>query len=574
MDESYSEGISIAELFGIVKNHCVLLLVVFIGVVALSVGYALICTPTYTATTTILVERIDNLVDTTVPSTAIVVNTAATDAESRNIENEMQYLNSSIVVTKALLSMDLGAYTHKDGTDYSDLLLDENKFNNLVSNIGISQIKNSNLVTVSFEHTNLTFSKDFLSALYSMFAITLSELTTDQLDREQQILEIRLDEAEDVLASELTLQGFQSTYNSEVNAKISVYQSEVIKFISQLKAIKSFKSIGIDPVTVIEPVQIVDLDGNSNTLLVLAVGLLMGLALGFLAVLLYDSVSDSLIDEYGIKKLVGDQIPIWSTIPKIKKNNNHSSSELGIYTVPESRVAESFDQLAGIVQHKGTSGENVYCFSSLGYGESGVSTVLNLALSIMKNGKKVLVVGTNSEETKYHDLYNPIIVSDPSVKIGSFEKMDLDAVRNTNTTLPLLHLVSVDGKLQEVPIFLNSEVFAATVRSASEVYDVVLIDGPTFRSPSALLAVAKNSAGIVLNIRQGIASKRAMKQLLVTVSFSQVPILGLVLNTMFGRPSLREKHRIQEQAKNIGLPLAKMCLPFRDNKNKARWASG
>ncbi|MFA6681677.1 MAG: hypothetical protein WCS35_06565, partial [Sphaerochaeta sp.] len=303
-------------------------------------------------------------------------------------------MNTSGVVTTALRSMDLGAYTHEDGTDYSDLLLEEKKLNDLVSKIQILQIKNTKQVTVSFEHANMEFAKDFLTAVKISFTTTLLEVANEQLDKNYRMVEILLEESEGFLAAELASTEVHADVSSIENFQLNAYQDEVAKYTSQLKAIKSFKSIGIDPVTVIEPVQIVDLAGNSNTLLVLAVGLLMGLALGFLAVLLYDIVSDSLIDEYGIKKLVGDQIPIWSTIPKIKKNNNHSSSELGIYADPESRVAEAFDQLAGIVQHNGTSGEkNVYCFSSLGYGESGVSTVLNLALSIMKNGKKVLVIG-------------------------------------------------------------------------------------------------------------------------------------------------------------------------------------
>ena len=79
--------------------------------------------------------------------------------------------------------------------------------------------------------------------------------------------------------------------------------------------------------------------------------------------------------------------------------------------------------------------------------------------------------------------------------------MDLAAVKNTASNQPLLHLVSIGDMPHEFSITLNSETFEAAMKSASEVYDFILIDGPTFRSPSNLLAVAKNSTGLVLHLR-------------------------------------------------------------------------
>lgn len=715
MDESYSEGISIAELLGIVKNHIVLLLVVFISVVVVSVGYIKISTPTYTASATISIEPIANL-----------VNASGTKSTSTNITNEIQYLKSSNVVVKALRSMDLSGYTHKDGTDYSDLLVDEKALNGLVSNIGIAEIKGTNQVTISFEHANLEFANAFVTALHTAFDTAMLEISAGQLDKESALLKTMLNEAETGLArSEKARDEFQSnpryveynanneTYNriltflevplrdvepnalaEEVltaleilgitdpttaslvedygqqyrkllyfeitqlinpnktneaesknyylefyrnnleNSRLSLlghlslikgqaeaeillskitdsveysyliaekqyymdllkefriigitgeniqyelnhYKSKVVQYTNQLKAFEENRSIVTDPTSVIEPVHITDLDGNTNTLLILAVGLLLGLALGFLSVLLYDTVSDSLIDEFGIKKLVGDQIPILSTIPNIKKETTHSSFGLDVYIGPKSQVTEAFDQLAGIVQYGDVSnGSNIYSFSSLGNGESSISTVLNLAFSIKKNGKKVLIIGTNREETNYHDVYDSIVASDSSITKVSLEKMDLEVIKKTDSKLPMLHLASIDVKSHELPIILNSEDFKTTLQSASEVYDFILIDGPTFRSPSNLLAVARNASGLILNMRQGIASKKAMKQLLATASVSQVPILGIVFNTMFGRPSPLAKRRILKQRDNTSLSFYKIDSSIHKNKKDAYWVSG
>lgn len=700
MDESYSEGISIAELLGIVKNHIGLLVIVFVSIVALSVGYVMISTPTYTATTTIAIESTENL-----------VNIRGTRSPSANIVKEIQYLTSRSTVTGALESMDLASYTRKDGSDYSDLLLEEKKLDGVASNITVSETKNSNLVTISFEHADLEFAKAFLGALHTEFDTAMTRLSSEQLDKEHSLLEARLMEAEGNLeTSELAYVEFQSnprylesvannesyknilsfldvrlrlqdagsnaiasdptealkllgiadastaklvkeygqeygtllyyemsqliravnanetketdntwqTYRDNLgNAELALldrlslsrgqaeaasllpqitdavklsflagekqyyvdslnefrsigmigdkiqygldqHKDEVLQYTNQLKSFEEYRSIASNPTSLIEPVRIQDLDGNSNNTLVLAVGLLLGLALAFLSVLLYEAISDSLIDEAGVKRVVGDKIPIWSTIPKIKKSKSSANSESGPFIDPKNQAAEAFDRLAGIVQNRDASnGTPVYCFSSLGYGESGDLTVSNLALSIMKNGKKVLMVGANSEEANYRETFDTIVASYPSVITESFEEMDLAAVKNTASNQPLLHLVAIGDRPHELSRILNSEAFEAAMKSASEVYDFILIDGPTFRSPSNLLAVAKNSTGLVLHLRQGITSKKAMTQLLETVSISQVPVIGLVFNAMFGRPSLREKRRIQ---KNNYTPLSAVTI--------------
>lgn len=714
MDESYSEGISIAELLGIVKNHIGLLVIVFVSIVALSVGYVMISTPTYTATTTIAIESTENL-----------VNIRGTRSPSANIVKEIQYLTSRSTVTGALESMDLASYTRKDGSDYSDLLLEEKKLDGVASNITVSETKNSNLVTISFEHADLEFAKAFLGALHTEFDTAMTRLSSEQLDKEHSLLEARLMEAEGNLeTSELAYVEFQSnpryiesvannesyknilsfldvrlqdvgsnaiasdptealkllgiadastaklvkeygqgygallhyemsqliravnanqTQNTDNalqayrdnlgNAELALldrlsllkgqaeaasllpqitntvklsflagqkqyyvdslnefrsigmigdkiqygldqYKNEVLQYTNQLKLFDDFRSVSVNPTSLIEPVRIQDLDGNSNNTLVLAVGLLLGLALAFLSVLLYEAISDSLIDEAGVKRVVGDKIPIWSTIPKIKKSKSSANSESGPFIDPKNQAAEAFDRLAGIVQNRDASnGTPIYCFSSLGYGESGDLTVSNLALSIMKNGKKVLMVGANSEEANYRETFDTIVASYPSVITESFEEMDLAAVKNTASNQPLLHLVAIGDRPHELSRILNSEAFEAAMKSASEVYDFILIDGPTFRSPSNLLAVAKNSTGLVLHLRQGITSKKAMTQLLETVSISQVPVIGLVFNAMFGRPSLREKRRIQKNNYTNSVTFSKVYAPAVETKDPFLWTS-
>ena len=680
MEESYSDGYSIKELLYTVRTHIPLLLIVFFSVIVLCGGYLLVKTPTYTATATIAIEPLANLV------------ALENRIRSTNITNEIQYLNNYNTISRALQSMDLSSFKQKDGTDYNYLLTEENAIKKLASQVEISEIKNSNLVKISFEHPNIDFANSFLTALYKSFDATLSGMVADQLDKEQHLLEIRLAEAEQNFAasdfdrealqtdpkraeSVANRGGFQkiltfieikirdvepfaiapgeaellqnldlndpttvrlieeygqayrnllfyelsylarsselenkeiplASYRDElenkkqelvdqlvlvkgdaeakealiqimnnvaytvltserqyyldkinefssiglqeekINYEFNQHKAKVLQYSNQLKNFEELRSINAHPTSLIEPIGIEDLNGNTNKTLILAVGVLLGLGLGFLAVFLYDAVSATIDNELFVKRLVGDQIPFWGIIPKIEKNKKNSNAETYILQGTRDGTLEAFNQLAGIVQYDEGAKENpMYCFSSLGYEESSITTVLNLALSIMKSGKRVLVVGANSGEVCYKEIYADVVTSDASIKTVALEENELDKVKKSSAKQPLLHLTCLSVTSDNLSLFLSSQEFAEYLSSASDAYDFVLIDGPTFQSPADLLGVATLTGGLVLHIRQGIASKKAFQQLLDTASFAQIPIRGIVFNAMCGRPTAREKHK-------------------------------
>lgn len=81
----------------------------------------------------------------------------------------------------------------------------------MASNITVSETKNSNLVTISFEHADLEFAKAFLGALHTEFDTAMTRLSSEQLDKEHSLLEARLMEAEGNLeTSELAYVEFES----------------------------------------------------------------------------------------------------------------------------------------------------------------------------------------------------------------------------------------------------------------------------------------------------------------------------------------------------------------------------
>ncbi|MBJ2355297.1 hypothetical protein, partial [Sphaerochaeta sp. S2] len=192
-----------------------LLLIVFGIIVLVCVGYILMNDPTYTATTTVSVESIKNLT---------AWNTARGDI--RNITTELQFLTRDETVRGALGQLNLASYQRKDGTSYEDLLTDKKKFKGLQEAITTSEIKDTNSVSISLEHSNPVFAQDFLNALTSEFSASLLAFANTDLTLQHDALNRQLEESTTLLESSKTaLAAFQEeTDILSLEANKSTYQ--------------------------------------------------------------------------------------------------------------------------------------------------------------------------------------------------------------------------------------------------------------------------------------------------------------------------------------------------------------
>ncbi|RFU96228.1 hypothetical protein DYP60_01280 [Sphaerochaeta halotolerans] len=676
------EGISISELIGIVLKHFKLLLIVFGIIVLACVGYILTNDPTYTATTTVSVESIKNLT---------AWDTSRGDI--RNITTELQFLTRDETVRSALGQLNLASYQRKDGSTYEDLLTDKKKFKGLQEAITTSEIKDTNSVSISLEHSNPVFAQDFLNALTSEFSASLlafanTDLTLqhDALDRQleesttllesskvalaafqeetdilsleanksayQQILSliqlqlagvapessleaslqslgvqdeqtllltsrysdayrqylydeiarllvqsntseenaVRNPELELALTnleaqfSELfrsqgfdelealertrsitssvefsILSGLESEYlnklktvtnlqleYSELRNDVSRETSTSVSLTSQIRSLDSFLASERTAIQEVEPVKLVNEDGESNNLLILAVGVLLGAALALLATLLAEYLSDTIDDEQSLIKILGKEGKLLTTIPLGSKDIN---TEMEILEHPDSAAGSAYTHLAGILMYAPNT--NIFTLGSLSYGEGTSYTTLNTALSMVKSGKKVLVIGTANEGMNYQRLYAKItshveIASSANLKTFSLDKPCKPAGEN-----PELSIVAIEAGPKELGQILNSSQFVEYLGSVSALYDVVLIDGPTFRSASNLLAVSRATNGLILNIRSFVGSRGMLKALLHTFELCNLPLAGVILNNIAGKPSYQERQEIKAHDKAL-----------------------
>jgi uncharacterized protein involved in exopolysaccharide biosynthesis len=679
------EGISISELIGIVLKHFKLLLIVFGIIVLACVGYILMNDPTYTATTTVSVESIKNLT---------AWNTSRGDI--RNITTELQFLKRDETVRSALERLNLASYQRKDGSTYEDLLTDKKKFKGLQEAITTSEIKDTNSLSISLEHSNPVFAQDFLNALTSEFSASLLAFANTDLTLQHDALDRQLEESTTLLESSkaalaafqeetdiLSLEANKSAYQrilsliqlqlgevaeiapetslegtlqslgvqdkqtllltsqysdayrqylydeiarllvqsntseetivrnpelelaltnletqfselfhsqgfdeldalektriitssvkytllssleseylnklktvtdlqleySELRNEVSRETSTSVSLTSQIRSLDSFLASERTAIQVVEPVKLVNEDGESNNLLILAVGVLLGAALALLATLLAEYLSDTIDDEQSLTRILGKEGKLLITIPPGSKDIN---TEMEILEHPDSAAGSAYTHLAGIMMY--TPNTNVFTLGSLSYGEGTSYTTLNTALSMVKSGKKVLVIGTANEGMNYQRLYAKITNHVEIASAAHLKTFSLDKPCKPAGEDPELTIASMDASPKELGQILNSPQFVEYLGSVSAVFDVVLIDGPTFRSASNLLAVSRATNGLILNIRSFVGSRKMLKALLHTFGLCDLPLSGVVLNNIAGKPSYQERQAIKAHDKAL-----------------------
>ena len=317
-----------------------------------------------------------------------------------------------------------------------------------------------------------------------------------------------------------------------------------------MEAIQKSLEFKVDPISIVQGAEITASKG-SNTTLVLAVALLLGLALGVLAALFEFSFGKGIDDSDILANNLDPDTPILGKIPKEKIFLQDHFPELVAKNHPLSEASLQFDHIVGTLLFSEENPKNeVICVTSLGYEEGTGFSVANLGISIAKKGMRVLLIGTEKKKKSLEDVFNmhcspyglsPIVLQGKEVD-GYCVQPILD--------MPLLKVITIGDNPQDTPALLHDKRFEEWVTRVSGQFDVVLLDAPSFSSAFDLLAVAQVSKSLVLNLRPGLAQRKDLQDLLKMLSLTKISLRGVVLNEFYGVPSKKEQKRIHNPTKS------------------------
>lgn len=315
---------------------------------------------------------------------------------------------------------------------------------------------------------------------------------------------------------------------SELVRDVQIYEAIGLKLRDMLEEVKLVEAAVTGNVTVVDEAILPGAPVSPNKMLILAVALLLGFAIGFLLALAAEATDFSLRTEAQIKKIAGSDTPMLGWIPLMKISPKDKYPTLTVYNNPLSFEAERFKLVANMLYSK--EDKKVFSITSCSMAEGKSTIIGNVALSFAQMGSKVLIIDGDlrlpSMERFFRLKHREIGLVDYVGGKATLEECILQPFEEVNN----LHLLP-PGIPPLVPsaIFSNPT-YIKMIKYLRTVYDFIIIDAPPLDSASELLAISKQVDGLIITVRAGVTTKGALGDLVSSLQTGNVPITGVVFN--------------------------------------------
>lgn len=214
---------------------------------------------------------------------------------------------------------------------------------------------------------------------------------------------------------------------------------------------------------------------------------------------------------------------------------------------PNSPISENYRMLRTNLQFMNLDPSSVKALSvsSANPGEGKTTVLVNLAITLAQEGKRVILLDGDFRCPSLHHIFHF------SNEIGMTSLLDKffelkDVVRNTH--IPNLDLIP-SGPLTKNPnLLLNSECMTNLIAQAKAQYDFVLIDSPPILAVTEAKIIASMSDGVILVIQSGKTKRSAAIKAKDSLHIANANLIGVVLNN-HRQQSSTEYHKYYYQQK-------------------------
>jgi len=277
--------------------------------------------------------------------------------------------------------------------------------------------------------------------------------------------------------------------------------------------------------SVIQPGQSAKAPASPRPLLNLALGALIGLALGFGASLLRESLDLRIRSVEDIPEKEESDV---SVLGGIVFDQTADSNPLIVHTSPKSSRAEAFRQLRTNIQFvEVAEGRKSIVVTSSIPSEGKSSTIANLAIAMADTGAKVLLVDCDLRKPKMHKYFSVEgAVGLTNLLIGQVKPSDV-IQRWGRKHLDLLPAGQVPPNPSEL---LGSDAMKKFLAKAEKDYDVVLMDSAPLLPVTDAAILSKITGGVAIVVAVGKTTKPQLSAALGHIDAIGGRVLGFVMN--------------------------------------------
>lgn len=323
----------------------------------------------------------------------------------------------------------------------------------------------------------------------------------------------------------------------DLQRDVQVYETLRIRLMELLEEVKIAEASVAGNVKPIDPaVMRVNSMGepipvSPNKMLILAVAVLLGGALGILLALGIEMLDVTIKDEAVLRKLSGPNRPMLGWIPLMAFDRSLEIPSLVVYNDPLSFESERIKLIANNISF-GTlrSHQRVFSITSPGMGEGKSSVAANIATSMAMNGLKVLLIDGDLRLPQIETFFNIKKSAKGLVDVVTTGIPVEEVVVQPLPDIPTFHILPPGFSPPLPSAIFNSVEYVEMLDHLLGLYDYILIDTPPLIFASELMSIAKHVDGIAINVRAGVSTKGGLRELLDNLDLAGANVLGVIFN--------------------------------------------
>lgn len=349
-----------------------------------------------------------------------------------------------------------------------------------------------------------------------------------------------LDERAEQFSQELDQLPIIERKVTELQRDVTVLQQIGVQLRTMLEEVKLVEAAVTGNVTLVDKAVIPNRPVSPNKLLILAVSILLGAALGFLLALVIDMTDNTIKTTEQVRKILKNTtIPLLGWIPLVKGKTlnplgktNIGYQNLSVYEDPLAFESEKYMSIVSNIIYSGEFGKNKsITVTSCDVSEGKSSLVANMALCLANMGNRVLLVDGDFRMPSIEAKFGYSRAKVGLVNLIQEDNVSLeDIILQPIEDMPFLHILP-PGRFPLVPIAVLSNPKMDILKSLiGPYYDYILIDAPPLEYASEVMTFGERFDSLVINIRANVTTKPALKTLLQSLDRVQNKISGVVLN--------------------------------------------
>jgi Mrp family chromosome partitioning ATPase len=403
---------------------------------------------------------------------------------------------------------------------------------------------NSNVLVFTVEHERPTVAVVLANAYARAFAKYRNELGQASFTRAKEALDDSIAETEDALAKA------RERANGEPSATVTVLSQQYASLLDQQQRLLSTQQVDSSNLVVVPANRAVSTGSQwaRNTLLALAFGVLLGVALAFVR----EALDSRIRTAEDLSELLA--LPLLGRVPG-KQSAGAATNRLVMIDQPQSPNAESFRILRTNVDfaNRPFSARTIMITSALQ--DDGRTAILaNLGTAFARSGRDVTLVDLDlrgGSLSRLLDLPESPGITDVTAMRAELREA-LVEIRFTGPDADNDEAWGGTGTLEILPAgtpppdpgdFVGMQPLADVLKQLAELSDVVLVDSPPLLDFGDTVALSANVDAIIVVLGLGAIRKPAADELRRILDFSPTPKLGYVLTGENAKPSAVSRAR-------------------------------